>query len=1109
MLRTWLKSWISTLQCHSRSARQLRSDKRRQGAVTQQICIETLEDRQLLSAVNTIVDGESFKQLNPEKYEGLTWDNVTAADLNGDGLQDVISSSTQHAVIVWHRNLGNGDFATTQSQIIIGSSQTQGREQIPIAQTMTNSNSTPVLVVLLDDRRTGTTRIESFQFVADDNGNVDTLRSVLVDNIERVDGASTVNTLETADLDGDGDQDVVVGGVYWDSSDDDKDPHWTSYLAWHENEGSNQFGDAIEIEREAIGSYRGQIAGSSRSIVLSDIDGDGDQDIFTTAWKGESLRWFENNGPSDGVPSFKRNVIGESLEEGVDEIRVADLNDDGHREFFARSYVGQTVRLFANDGQDRFDSPITIASGSTYSDLNVADIDGDGKTDVFVASTSRTSQTMTWYANLGQNADGHYDFSRALKFSQADFEPQNTEFAHLSGNANATPILLAANGSDIVTVNGMPAWIKVGDELVREGEVRQVELPTGDTEVTIPVIVKDPHSDDLTFSLEFFETTAKHLDKKHHFSRNPSAFEKDVSKSDHYSTSFDNLIIGSRELKEQFLGAKWFRMGISSSQHRINSWAIITKNGELYKVNHRVLYDHDNLNGFDPNRLINDANDELQDDRDLMRLFEPFKNDLLNVANASSANPWPGGFVGTFYYCHPEQLYNAQDYPDPGISWTQISVSDTYSITLKNIPSIEYGTLVLSVAVSDSQNAPVAQQFRILGNVSSTCDLDMPGAADPTAGMPAPPPPGAIGDLNGDGVSDLVYSNSMAQVGLREQAGEITIIYGSRGRMAPIAELWNQDTQGIQGVAEAGDRFGHTVVVGDFNNDGYDDVAVGVPGEDIGRLRDAGAVNILYGSRNGLTAARNRFISQNTYGVRDRSESGDGFGTSLAVGDFNGDGRDDLAVGVPGEDLRRYGYTIRDAGAVQVFNGSYYGITTSRNQFWHQDRYGIGSYARSGDKFGAALATFDFNGDRRSDLIVGVPGEDLRSLADAGAVNIILGSRYGLTYRGNRFHYVTDTRVRTDLTSRPVSHFDFQLLAGIQKFSLEMARSMTTASMTSTGNNASQEAKLRETVDRYRAGLSVLAERYMVPRLPIQDLSLSHQLTDATFRNVSWLHSRE
>src|SRR5262245_4462995 len=76
----------------------------------------------------------------------------------------------------------------------------------------------------------------------------------------------------------------------------------------------------------------------------------------------------------------------------------------------------------------------------------------------------------------------------------------------------------------------------------------------------------------------------------------------------------------------------------------------------------------------------------------------------------------------------------------------------------------------------------------------------------------------------------------------------------------------------------------------DFNNDGFADLAVGVPGEAVGSTREAGAVNVLYGGTGGLAGSGSQLFTQNTSGVGSSAEAGDSFGDALATGDFNDDG---------------------------------------------------------------------------------------------------------------------------------------------------------------------------------------------------------------------------
>jgi hypothetical protein len=296
-------------------------------------------------------------------------------------------------------------------------------------------------------------------------------------------------------------------------------------------------------------------------------------------------------------------------------------------------------------------------------------------------------------------------------------------------------------------------------------------------------------------------------------------------------------------------------------------------------------------------------------------------------------------------------------------------------------------------------------------------------------------------DFNNDGFGDLAVGVPGEDLGSATDAGAVSVLYGSAGGLASNGQVLTQDTAGVPGVSEDGDRFGTALVAGEFNGDAFGDLAVGAPGEDLSDP-DAGAVTILFGAAGGLGGAGARLLTQgnpepgDSFGfsldtgqfeggdalvvgapgedvgaaggagavnvryapgfgqpfgltllTQDRPEVGDRFGSALAEGFLaESDGTVDLAVGAPGETVGgRLG-----AGAVSVVKNDDTGFLATGSQLFYQGFAGVPGTAETGDGFGSAVAVGGF-GRGGGGLAVGVPGEDIGAVADAGALNVLYG----------------------------------------------------------------------------------------------------------------------
>jgi hypothetical protein len=178
------------------------------------------------------------------------------------------------------------------------------------------------------------------------------------------------------------------------------------------------------------------------------------------------------------------------------------------------------------------------------------------------------------------------------------------------------------------------------------------------------------------------------------------------------------------------------------------------------------------------------------------------------------------------------------------------------------------------------------------------------------------------GDFDGDRQTDILVGMPFARESSGKRSGGVHVVYNdgrSLGRRDQVI------TRQHLNVPEENEAFGNTLAAADFNGDNIDDAVIGIPFDKAGS-RFAGAVQVIYGSPTGLNSTRKstQTFHRDTAGIPGGRFNLDEFGTSVATGDFDGDGNMDLAIGAPGaQDVQSR------TGVVDIIFGTDDGLPTN------------------------------------------------------------------------------------------------------------------------------------------------------------------------------------
>lgn len=263
-----------------------------------------------------------------------------------------------------------------------------------------------------------------------------------------------------------------------------------------------------------------------------------------------------------------------------------------------------------------------------------------------------------------------------------------------------------------------------------------------------------------------------------------------------------------------------------------------------------------------------------------------------------------------------------------------------------------------------------------------------------------------VGDVNGDGYSDLVVGASGASPGTppRALAGRSYLVFGAAGGFAASVNLGALNgSNGIvlEGMVNGGRVGLSAAAAGDVNGDGFADLVLGAQDGPNGGGLLKGAAYVVFGHGGSWVTPLELDTLGGANGFRvDGLAAGDRFGWSVAgLGDFNGDGLDDLAFGAPGADP---GLAPRlDAGSVYVVYGTGSGFLDVVDLLTLNGANGIVlEGVTAGDAFGSAVAAAgDVNSDGVADLIVGayLAAAGNPPINGAGVAYVVFGSTSAIT----------------------------------------------------------------------------------------------------------------
>jgi len=396
--------------------------------------------------------------------------DIFAADVDGDGDMDALTAGGFYDAVVWHENDGSQNFTTT---VIYSDTQDAGRAvfsadmdgdgDMDVLAALSYTLNTPRIAWYENDGLQNftpyTITITTFSPTSvfavdmDGDGDMDVLYGMAYYNYpnffgglawaendgdqnfteQTIDADTHLSNVLAADMDGDGDMDVLAGG--------------RGIITWYENNGLQNFTPyTVTTDVRTSGLF------------AADMDGDGDMDVLAGSRFDSTFAWYEN----DGEQSFSANTI-DTID--IYAVFAADMDGDGDMDVLSNryGYLNGLVILYENDGEQNFSASPPIDTIEIY-EIFVADVDGDGDLDAYGISSQEGE--VVWYEQLeadfgdapapyptllGENGAYHGDAAGPTLGSLRDFETDGRPTPGADGDDN----------HDIDDEDGVSGWIDI------------------------------------------------------------------------------------------------------------------------------------------------------------------------------------------------------------------------------------------------------------------------------------------------------------------------------------------------------------------------------------------------------------------------------------------------------------------------------------------------------------------------------------------------------------------------------------------------------------------------------------------------------------------------